>query len=137
MEEILASSGYCRKEVGNPDARSCREAQTLRENDILTQYDIDNETHERILAFIHRINCRILSRLYMVKKIISSDICVTAYVLEFKKDADADSCELMMQRLYRYLRGIDGEYLFSIFRFEGDAARAAISVENSLIFEGV
>ncbi len=109
------------------------ELSVLTKNDNLSSEKLPDGMLERILEYIHSVDCGIIQNIYLVRKTISDDFFASVFVIHFYGGTDAQRDEIM-HKIFRYLDSTPGKWQFSLFDYFECSDVKFDKIEGSLVY---
>ena len=90
-----------------------------------------------ILAYIHSVSGGQISRVYLVRKVVSESFFSSAFVIRFREDADFDAkaADTAMQKIFNHLDTHPADWQFSLFVYDPQTAPAVGKVSGSCVYD--
>ncbi len=109
----------------------------LQANDNLVPDTMPREMLDSILAYIHNVSDGQVSRVYLVRKIVSSTFFASVFVIRFRADADFDAqkAQGVMQKIFNHLDTRPEDWHFSLFVYDAQTATAVGKVADSCVYD--
>ena len=109
----------------------------LRPDDNLVADTMPKEMLDSILAYIHSVSDKQISRVYLVRKIVSPNFFASVFVIRFREDAefDAQKAGEVMNKIFNHLDTRPEDWHFSLFVYDVQTAQAVNKIHNSCVYD--
>jgi hypothetical protein len=109
----------------------------LRPDDNLVIDTMPKEMLDSILAYIHSVSDQQISRVYLVRKIVSPNFFASVFVIRFREDAEFDRNKAgeVMNKIFNHLDTRPEDWHFSLFVYDIQTAQAVGKIQNSCVYD--
>ena len=106
----------------------------LCKSDKIAKHDLSNEMLDEIVNYTVKSADGSIEKIYLVNKIISQSFVVSAFVIEFKQDANIEQKKDVMKNLYEHLDIHPSGKNFSLFVLDKENRKAIKKIKNSCVY---
>lgn len=106
----------------------------LNSSDNLTKDDMPKEMSDSILEYIKGVCEDAVAKVFLVKKIITDDFSVSAYVIKFLPETDDERINRVMNKIFEHLDTHPSGRDFSLFIYDKETEAAVKKVKDSCIY---
>ena len=109
-------------------------ADTLEFSDNLIPDTMPREMLDDILAFMKGVSEDIASQIYLVRKQITDDFFVSAFIVRFDDNADEDLINETMDKIFYHLDTRPEDWQFALHLFGPRVSAAVNKVQGSCVY---
>ncbi len=111
-------------------------ANDLKVSDLLQKEDVlSPELQQRNLDYILSVGKDVISRLFLVRKMVNPTLYSSVYVVEFLPGAPEDRMEDTMEKVFEFLDNTPEDWQYGWFFYDKETAAAVKKVEGSCIYQ--